>query len=107
MEKGTNFSPDTDLAVPDFVDTDLWSSTRTIKQPAAGNWLISTVCPNESQSQQTFVKPHSTGKKLLNHIMRNRAGLQMLDDELHLGVVRKAAILAFEAKVRRMQVYRE
>lgn len=47
----------------------------------------------------TFIELHTASQKLLDQIMWNCAGTNVLDDDLHLGVVREATILLFKSKM--------
>ena len=55
----------------------------------------------------TFVEPHTALDQFLDHVMRHGPSLDMLDNELHLRVIREASILLVETKVRRVEMYRE
>lgn len=47
----------------------------------------------------TFIELHTASQKLLDQIMRNCPGTNVLDDDLHLGVIREATILLLKSKM--------
>ena len=52
----------------------------------------------------TFIKPNICPKQLFHHVMGHCSSTDMLNNNLHLGVIWKAAILLFEAEVGRMEM---
>ena len=55
-------------------------------------------------AELTFIIFDTLVEELVNHLIRNGLFLQVLQHELHCGVVGEAAILVFKSKVVGMQV---
>ena len=60
-----------------------------------------------SNAKATFVEAHASSQQLFNHVIWNSPSTNVLDNNLHLRIVREAAILLLESKMRQMKMHDE